>query len=149
MEREQYSIGFYFHSISQQAEKLLNHKVRSIDLTKSQCDVLTFLFKNQNRQIIQRDIEHYFHISNPTVTGILNRLSQKGYIQRIRSASDKRVHSIEITPKAKELYQQLRLTRQEMNETFLKGMSPQEQENLLALLEKTLHNLMQAEKEEV
>lgn len=148
MEREQYSIGFYFHSISQQAEKLLNHKVRSIDLTKSQCDVLTFLFKNQNRQIIQRDIEHYFHISNPTVTGILNRLSQKDTFNgSAQPAINESIRSR--SSKAKELYQQLRLTRQEMNETFLKGMSPQEQENLLALLEKTLHNLMQAEKEEV
>ena len=54
----------------------MNEGLKKYDLTKSQRDVLGYLHFTDKDPVIQKDIEEHFHISNPTVTGILNRLEQ-------------------------------------------------------------------------
>ena len=58
-----------------------------------------YLHFTDKNPVIQKDIEEHFHISNPTVTGILNRLEQKGFIERKQSLKDKRVRTIVLTKK--------------------------------------------------
>lgn len=147
--KEDLPIGFYFRRINQAIEKIVNRKSKSMDLTKSQCDLLSYLYKNRNQKIIQRDIEHYFHISNPTVTGILNRLSQKGYIERVKSEDDRRVHYIQITQKTNDLCSCF-LTQKEMIDKMLtQGLDNQEKIVLKDLLSRVLDNLITIEKEDL
>lgn len=147
--KEDFPIGFYFRRINQTIEKIVNRKSKSMDLTKSQCDLLSYLYKNRNQKIIQRDIEHYFHISNPTVTGILNRLSQKGYIERIKSEDDRRIHYIQITKKTDELCSCFLAQKEMIDKMLTKGMDDQEKIVLKNLLSLVLDNLITIEKEDL
>lgn len=98
-------IGYYFCFINREMEKAMNERLRKYDLTKSQQDILNFLHKSSKKMVIQKDIEEYFHISNPTVTGILNRLEQKGFIVRKTDERDRRIRTIVLTEK-EEVYHQ-------------------------------------------
>ena len=75
-------IGFILVLIKKKMDKHMNEGLKKYDLTKSQRDVLGYLHFTDKEVVIQKDIEEHFHISNPTVTGILNRLEQKGFIER-------------------------------------------------------------------
>ena len=75
----------------------MNEGLKKYDLTKTQRDILGYLHFTDKNPVIQKDIEEHFHISNPTVTGILNRLEQKGFIERKQSLKDKRVRTIVLT----------------------------------------------------
>ena len=97
--RDNDEIGFYLSLIKKKMDKHMNEGLKKYDLTKTQRDILGYLHFTDKNPVIQKDIEEHFHISNPTVTGILNRLEQKGFIERKRSLKDKRVRTIVLTKK--------------------------------------------------
>ena len=73
----------------------------------------------------QKDIEKELDISNPTVTGILNRLEVKGLITRVPCRHDARAKNIEVTEKALELDKQLRIVFQQSDEIIIKRRNRQ------------------------
>ena len=97
--RDNDEIGFYLSLIKKKMDKHMNEGLKKYDLTKTQRDILGYLHFTDKNPVIQKDIEEHFHISNPTVTGILNRLEQKGFIERKQSLKDKRVRTIVLTKK--------------------------------------------------
>ena len=56
----------------------LDERNEEFQLTSMQVRILGFLIKHDDREINPRDLEHYFRISKPTVTGVLKRLEEKG-----------------------------------------------------------------------
>ena len=103
MNNRKYGYGFYFRCIQSQLEKAMNEQLKEFDLTKSQLDILRFLKYVKKDHVNQKDIEEFFHISNPTVTGLLNRMEQKGYVVRVHSPDDKRIRYIQITDKVEDI----------------------------------------------
>jgi DNA-binding MarR family transcriptional regulator len=126
-------------------EKNMNQKLKEFNLTKSQLDIMKFLELNKNRKVIQKDLENYFRISNPTVTGLLNRLEQKDLIVRKKSETDKRVHYIEATPKAELLKERLHQTGLDTDRLLLENFSSEEITQLNTLLTKLMNVLIQEE----
>ena len=78
MERRSQPIGFIIKQINNVFEKELNEKVKKLGLTSSQCAVLDYLFHTSKDEISQRDVERHLSLKNPTVTGLLKRLDEKG-----------------------------------------------------------------------
>lgn len=118
----------------------LDAMLQRYDLTGTQTFTLIYLFKanEKGQQIKQKDIEMDMEISNPTVTGILNRLEQKGLIQRVSCKKDARAKNIIVTKKALELDKALRKDFKE-NETMLVfALDEQEIESLRIYLMKML-----------
>lgn len=48
------------------------------DLTFAQMDTMMYVMHNSDHKIYQKELEKASRLSNPTVTGILNRLKKKG-----------------------------------------------------------------------
>ena len=92
--------GFYFHVISRLLKSIIDDTLKNYDLTKSQSDIIRFLCTRENEITTQKDIETYFQISNPTVTGLLNRLEQKQFIQDHKILVD----GVELKMRGKKLY---------------------------------------------
>ena len=148
MDKRKYGYGFYFKCIQSAIEKNMNETLKVFDLTASQEKVLRFLRWTKLKRVSQKDIEEFYHISNPTVTGILNRLEQKGYIRRIQSQKDKRVHYIEATQKATEFQKVVNKNVREFESKISGNLTPEEQETLFVLLEKVAKNLIMDKEEE-
>lgn len=79
--QERLPIGFLFKQINNVYEKDINNQLKGIGITSSQCEVLNYLFRCDKEEVNQKDIEKALSLKNPTVTGILQRLDEKGYIQ--------------------------------------------------------------------
>ena len=111
-------------------------------LTASQTFTLIYLFKSHDKGISvnQKDIEKELDISNPTVTGILNRLEVKGLITRVPCRHDARAKNIEVTEKALELDKQLRIVFQQSDEKLVESLSKEEIDNLQSYLIKILRS---------
>jgi DNA-binding MarR family transcriptional regulator len=80
-----------------------NKSLKKWDLTYSQFSVIMYLFKHQNQQIMQKNIEDAFLLKGSTVTGILKRLEEKHFITRQTDSSDRRVNYLRLLPKGLEL----------------------------------------------
>ena len=78
-------------------------------------------------------------ISNPTVTGILNRLENKGLIIRKVNPADARVKNIDVTNEALELDKVLRKKFQENEQQLVENLSEEEVKSLAYMLEKILY----------
>lgn len=147
MDKRRYGYGFYFKCIQSAIEKSMNESLKDYDLTESQEKIMRFLRWTRLEKVSQKDIEEFYHISNPTVTGILNRLEQKGYIRRIKGTNDKRVHYIEPTDKALEVEQTIFQNVKAMEAKMVQGLNAEEKELLFQLLEKVTKNVIEKEEE--
>lgn len=136
-------IGFLIKQVYYMNQARLNAMFAEFDLTASQTFTLIYLFRarENGRVINQRVIEKDMDISNPTVTGILNRLEHKGLIERRVSAADARIKNIAVTEKALELDKILKRKFIENEEQLVSRLSEEEVNALAVMLEKILADM--------
>lgn len=118
-----------------------DHLLKDMELTSTQTEVLMYLLFNQDTQITQKDIENKFKITNPTVTGIVKRLENKGFIQRIVSPNDSRYKQIIITDKIINMKKSIVEKRQLIEGILTTGFTLEEEEQLRFFLTRMLNNL--------
>ena len=104
-------------------------------------DVLLYLKRHEEDKLTQRDLETGLTLKNPTVTGLLNRLEEKGFITREQNLNDKRSKFIKMTDKSERVLEDAYLYIQELDAKMLNGISEEEQEQLFKHIYKILDNL--------
>lgn len=90
------------------------------------------------------ELARAIHLSQATVTGILDRLEKRGLIERVRSGRDRRSIFVQITPQGEA---QLRAAPSGLQEQFLQELGRLEhweQTNILATLQRIV-SMMEAE----
>lgn len=118
-------------------ESKINDVLKMYDLTRSQCDILMYLSRS-DENVTQRMIEKTFHISNPTVTGLLNRLENKGFIERKSLGRDARYKYIVLTDKAIKVEKKLKEELDKNEEELFSFLNNEEREMLRILLKKII-----------
>ena len=141
MERRNQPIGFVIKQINNVYEKDLNERLKSLGLTSSQGAVLDFLFHSNKDEISQRDIEKGLSLKNPTVTGLLKRLDEKGFILCVPNKTDKRKNNIYLTEKAFDVQKRMEADRKKMDKALTIGMTKKEVQSTLKGLHKMLYNI--------
>ena len=141
MERRGRPIGFLVKQINNVFEKELNERLKDIGITSSQCAVLDYLFHTSKEEVSQRDVEKNLNLKNPTVTGILRRLDEKGYILCVPNAHDKRKKNIYLTEKAYDIQRRMEADRRKLDRELTRGLTKREVEALRRYLEKLLYNI--------
>lgn len=139
--RERTTIGFLIKQINNVYEKDFNRMLKSIGITSSQCEVLDYLFNSSKEEITQRDIERHLSLKNPTVTGLLKRLDEKGFILSVPSTKDKRCKNIYLTEKAYDIQKKMEASRKKSDRRLTIGMNKKEVQALKKALEKVLYNI--------
>ncbi|WP_394871476.1 MarR family winged helix-turn-helix transcriptional regulator [Clostridium butyricum] len=91
----------------------------------------------------QKDIEKNLYLKNSTVTDILNRLENNGFLYRTASEKDGRYKKIVLTDKGKDIYEKMVEKALIFETYFTKGMTKGESEILFELLQKVLKNVSQ------
>lgn len=135
------TIGFMFKQINNVYEKEFNNRLRTLGITASQCAVLDYLFDCEKEEVTQRDIEKGLNLRNPTVTGLLKRLDEKGYILSVPSNIDKRCKNIYLTEKAYDIQKRMENQRRKLDKMLTIGMNKKEIEALEKMLNKVLYNI--------
>ncbi len=138
--RKRQTIGFLFKQINNNYEKELNRRLRMLGLTSSQCEVLDYLFTSNKEAVTQHDIERALSLKNPTVTGLLKRLDEKGFILVVPDEDDKRCKNVFLTEKAYDIQRRMEEERKEMDKMLTLGMTRREVDALNKMLEKVLYN---------
>ncbi|EOS41108.1 MarR family transcriptional regulator [Lachnospiraceae bacterium] len=141
MESRKQPIGFLVKQINNVFEKELNGRLRTIGVTSSQCAVLDYLFHTNKEEVSQRDVERNLNLKNPTVTGILKRLDEKGYILCVPNEEDKRKKNIYLTEKAYDIQRRMEADRKKLDKRLTMGMTKKEVAAVTRALEKMLYNI--------
>lgn len=141
MENRKQPIGFLVKQINNVFEKELNDRLRTIGITSSQCAVLDYLFHSNKEEVNQRDIERNLNLKNPTVTGLLKRLDEKGYVLCVPNEEDKRKKNIYLTEKAYDIQRRMEADRKKLDKRLTMGLSKKEAAAVTRALEKMLYNI--------
>ena len=139
--QERMPIGFAFKQINNVYEKELSSRLRKLGITASQCAVLDYLFVSSKDEVTQRDIEKALSLKNPTVTGLLKRLDEKGFILIVPSNKDKRCKNIYLTEKAYDIRRLMEADRKKLDKLLTLGMNKREVAALEKMLSRVLYNI--------
>lgn len=145
MQREPNAINKQLKMIQKTFEERRNKHLSKYNLTSSQQEILFYLGFHEGEPIHQREIEKWFRLKNPTVTGILNRLEEKGFIVRKTKENDKRFRMIELTEKSRCLMQEMCEEMWQMDDKIYSCMTAEERSQLSGLLERILNSLSELE----
>jgi len=131
--------------INKVQENRINADLEKLGLTAMQAQIMLYILRRQGDggEITARDLEKFFRVSNPTMSGILKRMEKKELIERCMDSADKRNKLIHLRGNADDLY---RLASRHINaekEKVFQNFTPEELENLLQLLTKLLSNIIQ------
>jgi MarR family transcriptional repressor of mepA len=118
----------------------INRRIRELDLTASQMDVLMSIASHRGAAVNQKDIEGELRLSNPTVTGILKRLESKGFVEREVDEKDRRYKKVRLTPKCEQLGARLHAGAERMMEHTFRGFTSEEFSFLNQMLARLLEN---------
>lgn len=120
-----------------------NKRLADFDLTAAQSDIVVYLMNNYQEmsEINQLDIQKHLQLSNPTVSGLLNRLEEKGFISRTSSIHDARYNCIMPTQKALIQTNSMIEHMYSSEDSMLAGLSDAEKEELFRLLSIVLENV--------
>lgn len=88
-----------------------------------------------------KDIEEAFHLSHPTVSGLLSRMEKKGFVELRPDENDRRCKRIYVLPKGIECQQQIWQTILDIEQQLVSGFSPEEMELLSKLLDRAIDNM--------
>ena len=125
----------------------INEKLKEYDLTMSQLDVLILVsLANEKKQLNnQRDIEKKLDLTNPTVTGLINRLEAKGLIERHECLQDRRIKYLYVSGKANQINDDMKRIFSQSDTIALKGFNEDEKRELKNYLLRMIENLKKGE----
>lgn len=114
-----------------------------IDLTYTQYLAMMVLW--ERREINVRDLGRILTLDSGTLTPLLKKLEQKGYLTRVRDKRDERCLDVSLTEKGEKLKESAACIPEKVASCL--GLSPEEAGTLHALLRKILANLPEPEEE--
>lgn len=108
-------------------------------LVASHGSILTALYYNEGK-LPMKDIAERIRRTKSTVTQLVDKLIKAGYVEKVVSEEDGRVHYIILTEKGWGIKDSFTEISRRVNETFYQGVSDQEAEVLVQLLAKIKAN---------
>ncbi len=108
--------------------------IRRDDITLQQAALIRILV--QNGPTSMHKLSEELMVTPPNITGIVDRLEQKGLVERIESKQDRRKTEIMLTAKGEALHQKVREDYRESLGKSLASLTHDEQETLALLLAK-------------
>lgn len=127
----------------------MDQQFLKLDLTATQSFVLHYLALHEAEPIYPKDLEHSFHLTHPTISGILQRLEAKGFITIEQDHTDRRCKRIRMTQKAHCCEKAVGNSFRQLDQAMSTGMSTQERAELLRLLDLATENLRNLQNLEV
>lgn len=134
-------LGKLFRMIHNGLHRLHNKRMECHNLTSPQAEILIFLMHVPGQQATQKQIEQYMKLTNPTVTGLLNRLEEKKYVKRMVNPKDKRSHIVVLTDESRKILSAMWEEIHTLDQKLTEGMTQEERKQLFGYLKIVLHNI--------
>lgn len=122
------------------ADQAMTEGLEKVGLTAAQGRVMGYLGCCKEPPC-PRDVEETFHLTHPTVSGILTRLEKKEFIELYPDPADKRCKRIRVLPKGEECRETMHRTIRDMEHRIVEDFSPEEREQFHALLLRAIKNM--------
>ena len=118
----------------------LSAALAEMELTSAQGRIMGYIAMTPEPPCA-KDVEEKFHLSHPTVSGLLARLEKKGFIEFRPDEKDKRCKRIFMLPKGADCNERIYHVIQENEKKLVTGFSEAEKQQFSDLLTRAANNL--------
>jgi MarR family transcriptional regulator, transcriptional regulator for hemolysin len=133
------SFGFLLHDIARMMRKRFDQRARVLGLSRSQWQVLAHLSRHEG--INQSGLAEILEIENITLGRLIDRLEERGWVERRADPNDRRARLLYSTPKVAPVVERMRALAEETRNEALDGLPAAQREVLLDLLTHVRANL--------
>lgn len=119
-------------------DKLSNQLLSPYDLTGSQFKILMVLYMSPAGSVRQTDIEAKFSMTNPTVTGLVQKLEAKNLVNRMPHPEDRRSKVLVLMERAIQMKEELLALADSLEQQMTANLTEEEYDQLASLLMKIL-----------
>jgi MarR family transcriptional regulator, transcriptional regulator for hemolysin len=118
---------------------LLRAKLNHLDIDRNYYALV--LIESRDGLITQQELAELLHSDKVSIVRIVDYLSEKGYIKRVRKTDDRRKHSLVLTEKAKKGLPEIKKAFIEMNGIALNGLQSSQVSEFNEIINKIKHNI--------
>ena len=135
-----YALGPMLGRCAHLARERMDARMSRFGMTPAQTHVLRYLRQNGG-QMPQRELLENLRVKPSTVNGILDRMEEKGLVERSVSGTDARQRVVVLTPAGIEREAEVKQSFLEAEALIARGLTEEETDTLRSLLERVIHNL--------
>ncbi|MCX5579968.1 MarR family winged helix-turn-helix transcriptional regulator [Kaistia terrae] len=132
-------LGFLVNDVARLVRRAFDHRGQTCGLTRAQWQVLAYLFHNQGSN--QASVAEALDVEPITLSRHIDRLEAMGYVARVPDPADRRARRLHLTESVSPLLDQMKVIGNQVIDTALEGISPDEAEVLIRLLSKMRCNM--------
>lgn len=136
-------LGFLIHDVQRLMRKRFETRASGLGLSSAQWRLMVRVAKEEG--ISQARLAELLEIEPISVSRLVDRMEEGGWIERRSDATDRRVRMIFPTAKASEAYAEIKSLAGEVYEQSLTGVSLEHRRVLIKALEAMAENLAVAE----
>jgi DNA-binding MarR family transcriptional regulator len=136
------TLGFLLHDVARLLRKRFEQRAKCLGLTRSQWQTLAYLSNNEG--IHQGGLAEMLEIEPITLVRILDRLAERGLIERRQHPTDRRAWLLYMREEAHPLLAEMRGLGDATRGEALEAVSAEEREQLFEVLSQMKTNLVQA-----
>ncbi|BFT74821.1 MarR family winged helix-turn-helix transcriptional regulator [Paenibacillus sp. P36] len=132
------SIPRWISLLYRYGQMYIGEHLKAYDIGKGQHIFLNALYKEDG--LTQEELADYLKIDKGTTAKALKKLEEQGYITRTVSEKDKRCNEVHLTEKALLIKEDVRKVLTDWRERLTDGLSQEEKQLALTILEKMGNN---------
>ncbi len=148
---EQKALGFEFKCMNNLIKRQIHARMAAAgfdEVTIMHGYIIGFLYRNQDKDIYQRDIEEHFGITKSTVTSIIKLMEKKEYVSRCSVEADARLKKLTLTPKGIEIHNNTIRVIDKLHEDMERGITEEEKRVFRSVVGKMRDNMVRSNKED-
>ena len=134
------SIGFLISDVSRLLRRVYDRRVEPLGLTRSQWRVLVHVYRREG--VSQTALAQVLEIEKPTLGRLVDRLEEKGWVERRVDDRDQRARRLVITDKARPLIDEMEDLAEAVHADALDGVGDGESDQLHRTLLTVKSNLL-------
>ena len=122
-------------------DQMMTDALDKLDLTAAQGRLMAFLAHRGEQPTYAKDVEAEFHLSHPTVSGLLSRLEQKGFLELKTDPNDRRSKRIVISEKGMASHERMHSVIMDNESRIVQGFSEEEKAQFAQFLHRAIENV--------
>ncbi len=127
--------GRLIYAVSAIVRKVSDRALAPWGLTVSQAPVLTIL-REAGKPIMITEVARRLLLETPSVTTMVDRLTERGLVERVKDRKDRRKTLVTLTKKGKQLVESIREPGRQLEDDLFQALEKDERVTLREILQK-------------
>jgi MarR family transcriptional regulator, transcriptional regulator for hemolysin len=140
---ERIRIGFLIHDVSRLRRTAFDQRMKHLNITRSQWWVLSGVSRHGDQGITQTELASVLDLGKVALGGLIDRLEERGFVERRADANDRRVNRVFLTRKGNGILDKMTHIGMDMNSKVMKGISLKTQHLIADALHQMKANLIE------